>query len=115
MRDWNQFDASPYIKSKGAAGYCAKYMNKRKADFDMFTGYIPFYPDRLAYKSVENLKTDKDFPGGFLDNINKGIQGDNEMRVRLRVQKVSPGGSIPLGSLEQDILYMITNEENNSK
>ena len=32
---WNQIDNSPYIKGVGAAGYCAKYINKKKADYDL--------------------------------------------------------------------------------
>lgn len=32
---WNQIDNSPYMKGLGATGYCAKYINKRKADYDM--------------------------------------------------------------------------------
>jgi hypothetical protein len=32
---WNQIDNSPYMKGLGAHGYCAKYINKKKADYDM--------------------------------------------------------------------------------
>ena len=31
---WNQIDNSPYMKGLGAHGYCAKYINKKKADYD---------------------------------------------------------------------------------
>jgi len=34
---WNQIDLKPYMKSVGAAGYCAKYINKKAADYDLFT------------------------------------------------------------------------------
>lgn len=42
MKNWNQFDAKPYIPSKGAAGYVAKYINKKKADYELFTEHVPF-------------------------------------------------------------------------
>jgi hypothetical protein len=32
---WNQIDNSPYMKGLGAHGYCAKYITKRKADYDL--------------------------------------------------------------------------------
>lgn len=33
---WDRIDNSPYIKGLGATGYCAKYINKRQADYDIF-------------------------------------------------------------------------------
>jgi len=33
---WNQIDLSPYMKSVGASGYCAKYINKKRSDYDLF-------------------------------------------------------------------------------
>jgi hypothetical protein len=32
---WNQIDLRPYMKGVGAHGYCAKYINKKRADYDI--------------------------------------------------------------------------------
>lgn len=34
---WNRIDIQPFMKSVGAHGYCAKYINKKKADYDLLT------------------------------------------------------------------------------
>lgn len=34
---WNRIDLQPYMKHVGAHGYCAKYINKSKGDYDLLT------------------------------------------------------------------------------
>ena len=32
---WHQIDLKPYMKGVGAHGYCGKYINKKRADYDL--------------------------------------------------------------------------------
>jgi hypothetical protein len=45
---WNQIDLRPYMKHVGASGYCAKYINKKQADYDLFTNPCRPDPDEVA-------------------------------------------------------------------
>jgi hypothetical protein len=44
---WNQIDLRPYMKSVGASGYCAKYINKKQADYDLLTNPVDPGPDTM--------------------------------------------------------------------
>jgi len=44
---WNQIDLQPYMKSVGASGYCAKYINKKHTDYDLLINPYDAGPDTM--------------------------------------------------------------------
>lgn len=52
---WNQIDLRPYMKSVGASGYCAKYINKKQADYDLLTNPKDAGPDTRYMPALQTV------------------------------------------------------------
>ena len=52
---WNQIDLRPYMKSVGASGYCAKYINKKQADYDLLTNPWDPGPDLRYHRPGQTV------------------------------------------------------------
>jgi hypothetical protein len=51
---WHQIDLKPYMKGVGAHGYCAKYINKKRAEYDLLTEPIPFVRDPAIIRKLQD-------------------------------------------------------------
>jgi hypothetical protein len=59
---WHQIDLKPYMVGVGAHGYCAKYINKKRAEYDLLTEPIPFVRDPSIIRKLNdnNLSANQD-------------------------------------------------------